>query len=298
MNENAVTVVCKSLADSSMQDKFRAVLPSNVALDRFTRVTMTAIQKNPGILDADRASLYNSCVDAATRGLVPDGKEGALVKFRTKVRGSNGKDEWIDKVQFMPMPEGILKEMAKAGVKASAVSIHQNDEVEIWNDDDGQHFRHRPQVFGDRGERIGAVAWAKDSDGRTFVEAMNNADLDRVAAASRSKDKDGKIVGPWRDWPERMEQKSVLHRLRKRIAILGSDDVVERLREDDERMVLGADEAATPAPAAPAAKRPRGLQAVIDHAPQAPAAAPEREPGSDDDMGEDDDGRNDPFGRD
>ena len=32
--------------------------------------------------------------------------------------------------------------------------------------------------------------------------------------------------------------------------------------------------------------------------PPADSAAPEREPGSDDDMGEDDDGRNDPFGRD
>jgi recombination protein RecT len=257
MNENALAIVCKSLVDPKMQDQFKAVLPQDIALDRFTRVTLTAIQQDPSILECDRQSLYNACVDAAKRGLLPDKKEGALVSFNTK-QG----DTWIKKAQFMPMPEGIIKEMAKAGIKAYAVSVYENEQVDIWNDDDGQHFKHKPIAFGDRGKRMGAVACAKDSEGRTFVEAMNMDDLSRAAAASKSKDKQGNPVGPWKDWPERMEQKTVLHRLRKRVAILGNDDVVERLRQDEEDLtppVIEYNQDTTPP-----AKRPSTLQAVLD----------------------------------
>lgn len=275
------------LASPEMQTKFQQVLPSNISIDRFTRVTLTAIQQDPDILNADRPSLYNACLNAAQRGLLPDKKEGALVTFNTKVKTPDGGETWIKKVQFMAMPEGVIKEMAKAGVKCYATSVHENDKIEIWNDDDGQHVRHTPDMFGDRGERVGAFAAAKDADGRTYVEAMNMIDLGRARAASKSKDKQGNPTGPWRDWPERMEQKTVLHRLRKRIAILTDDDIVERLREDEDAVVAGDGPASEPPPApaaAPPRGRPKGLQAVIDHDEQPPPLEPD----------EDDDG-DDPF---
>lgn len=269
MSENAVSVVCKSLVDPSMQEKFKAVLPESVSLDRFTRVTLTAIQQNPAVLEGDRQSLYNSCVNAAQRGLMPDGKDGALVVFNAK-QGDN----WIKKVQFMPMVEGIIKEMAKAGIKAYAVSVYANDKVDIWNDDTGQHVKHQPVVFGDRGERIGALACATDKEGRTYVEAMNMQELERIMLKSRST-RNGEPTGPWKDSPERMEQKTVLHRVRKRVPIIGHDDIVERLQEDEaQESPIEAQEPVSEAPKATVAtKRPRGLQAVIDSAEDAPVAA-------------------------
>jgi recombination protein RecT len=262
MNENAVAVVCKSLVEPAMQDKFKQVLPSNVSLDRFTRVTLTAIQQNPAILECDRQSLYNSCVNAAQRGLLPDGKEGALVSFSSKTADGG----WAKKAQFMAMVEGIIKEMAKAGIKAYAVSVYANDSIEIWNDDDGQHVKHVPVVFGDRGERIGALACARDSEGRTYVEAMNMTELEHVKSKSKSKNKDGVVYGPWASDPERMEQKSVLHRVRKRVPIIGHDEIVDGLREDDED--IGEPHVVPPMKddkPATTGKRPKALQAVIDH---------------------------------
>lgn len=278
------------LASPEMQTKFQQVLPSNISIDRFTRVTLTAIQQDPAILNADRPSLYNACLNAAQRGLLPDKKEGALVTFSTKVKTPDGGEQWIQKVQFMAMPEGVIKELAKAGVKVYAVSVYEADKIEIWNDDAGQHVRHQPLVFGERGPRVGAFAAATDKDGRTYVEAMNMIDLARAQAASKSKDRNGNPIGPWKDWPERMEQKTVLHRIRKRIAILGHDDIVERLQEDETADVGDVPEAA-PAPAAAVvtplkpASRPKGLQSVIDH---------DAGPPPDDVVGDDDD--NDPFG--
>ena len=277
MSENPVSVVCASLVHPAMQEKFKQVLPPDVSLDRFTRVTITAVQNNPGILECDRATLYNACVTAAQRGLLPDGKEGALVSFNTK-QG----DQWIKKAQFMPMPEGIIKEMAKAGIKAYTVSVYANDTIDMWNDDSGQHVKHKPVVFGDRGDRIGALACAQDSEGRVYVEAMSMDDLSRAQAASKAKDKAGNPTGPWRDWPERMEQKTALHRLRRRVPIIGHDDMTEAFRQDDEQ--LAPAEQPPPAEtshglteelvakavvqAAGKAKRPKGLQAVIDAEPE------------------------------
>ncbi len=271
-NQNPLMVVCKAIAEPAMQEKFKQVLPPGLSVDRFTRVTLAAVQNNPSILDCDRTSLYNACVSAAQRGLLPDGKEGALVKFNTKVG-----ETWVNKAQFMPMPEGIIKEMAKAGFKCYVVSIYENelDTLEIWNDETGQHFRHRPIVFGARGERQGAVAVATDPSGRTWVEAMNMEDIKRVMAASKSKDrKTGEPYGPWKDWPERMEQKSALHRLRKRLPIIGHDDIVEALQQDELQDVGAPEPEQTvsqpqqqSAPPKPAQRRPRGLQAVIDAEP-------------------------------
>lgn len=282
-----------TIASPEMQQKFLQVLPSNISADKFTRVTLVAIQQDPSILECDRQSLYNACLTAAQRGLLPDKKEGALVAFNVKEKTPDGGERWVKKAQFMAMPEGIIKELAKAGVKVYAVSVYEKDKVEIWNDDHGQHVTHHPVVFGDRGERIGAFASATDSDGRTYVEAMNMIDLVKARNASKSKDKQGNPTGPWKEWPERMEQKTVLHRIRKRIAILGHDDIVERLQEDETADVADVPEAA-PAPAAavvtpikPPANRPRGLQAVIEH-----DAGNEPPP---DDMVDDEDD-NDPFG--
>lgn len=268
MTDNPMVTVCRAIVDPAMTDKFKSVLPASVSLDRFTRVTITAIQQNPAVLDADRNSLYNACVNAASRGLMPDGKEGVLSVFNTK-QG----DQWVKKVQFMPMVEGIVKEMAKAGVKAYAVSVYANDEIDFWNDETGQHVKHKPIVFGDRGERIGALAVATDTDGRTYVEAMNRDELARVMAKSKSKDREGNPTGPWKDSPERMEQKTVLHRVRKRVPIIGHDDIVERMQEDD-ALDYEPEQQPTPAPAPepvvekPKAngKRPKGLQAVVDQA--------------------------------
>ena len=96
------------------------------------------------------------------------------------------------------------------------------------------------------------------------------------------KDRNGNVVGPWAQWPERMSEKSELHRLRKRIPIIGHEDVVARLQDDEVADVDQGDDAGdsvviqaaaeAPRAAAPPKSRPKGLQAALD------AAQDQREP--------------------
>lgn len=310
MNENALVTITQALTSEAMQQQLMTLLPKNVPVDRFTEVATMAIRKNPDILNADRQSLYDSCLTLARRGLLPDGKESALIVFNTNV-GTRQQPKWIKQVQSMPMVEGIIKEMAKAGVKAYAMSVHANDTIDIWADDDGQHVKFKPVVFGDRGERVGAFAAAKDALGHTYVEAMNMEELEKIALRSKqARENNGQKVrgGTWATDPERMEQKSALHRLRKRIPIL--DDAAAQVLKDfeDESDIelettelrgapgnpepsarwappdgtapeqSGAETTASPHPA----RRPRALQAVVEQAKQAEAPqVPEEYQGED-----------------
>lgn len=264
--------VCSTIASDEFKIKIAQALPEGITPERFVRVALTAIQQNPKLCSADRSTLYSSVIRCAQDGLLPDGREAALVIYNTKING-----EWVDAVQYQPMVTGIIKRFGEVGIHAYAASVHQleldQDRFKLWNDDTGQHVEHQPIVFGERGEFVGVYAVARTPDGRTYVEALNLTEIDRIAASSKSKDRQtGEPVGPWKVWKDRMAQKSGLHRLGRRVPVTRNDAAGERLasvlqaegelyeRTTGTEPALPAPQAAQDAPAGP--RRPRGLDAV------------------------------------
>lgn len=250
-----IETVCRAITSPHMRSNIQQALPPDVSIDRFTRTALTALQTKPELAEADHQSLYNSVVKAAQDGLMPDGRQGALVVYNTNV-GTRDKPRYVKKVQWMPMVEGCIHKLTKAGVSAYAVSVYSNDEIELWNDDTGQHVKHRPVVFGDRGERVGAYAVGRViATGAVYIEAMNKEDLHKARKASKSPDK-----GPWAEWTDRMEQKSALHRLDKRI---GTSALTDEDYEDS-TPAAPAPQPAAESQASRGTARPRALQAVVD----------------------------------
>jgi recombination protein RecT len=251
----------------AFQAQISASLPPSVSLERFTAVTIAAINHNPKILQAERQSFYNSVVKAAQEGLLPDGQDAFLNVYNTKVDG-----KWIQKVQYQRMVGGVIKQFTKAGIDAYAESVYENDGFEFWNDTEGQHLVHRPTKPGQaKGERIAAYAIAKLASGRAVIQVMDMEQLAKAREASKSKEDDGSPKGPWRDWPERMEQKSALHRLRKRVAIIDEQAAKELNKIDDE-----FEDEEPPAPAEEPKQtvptgneaRPKALQSVVEQGGQ------------------------------
>lgn len=201
---------------------FKAALPAHIPVERFMRVVMTATQRNPDLVAADRVSLFNSALLAAQDGLLPDGREGALVIYNTK----KGND-WVKSVQWMPMIAGILKKCRNSGELSSveAHTVHANDKFSYRIGIDEQPV-HEPDWFGDRGAVVGVYAVAKLKDGTRVSEIMGRTEIEKVRAISKSKDK-----GPWVDWWEEMARKTVLRRLSKRLPI--SSDLDDLIRRDD-----------------------------------------------------------------
>lgn len=217
MTTNQITVIDEvRSAITKMTPQFALALPSHISPEKFQRVAITAIQNNPKLLQADRKSLYGACMKAAQDGLLPDGREAALVDF-----GGN--------ISYMPMIAGVLKKVRQSGELASihASVIYENDKFRYWVDSDGQHLEHEPILFCERGKAIGAYAMAKTKDGSLTIQALSHADIEKIRNASRSK-----TSGPWLSWWEEMAKKSALRRLAKYLP--QSTDLEHSLHADDE----------------------------------------------------------------
>ncbi len=205
-----------------MEEQFKLALPPQIDPARFTRIVLTAIQQNRDILLADRHTLWNSCMKAAADGLLPDGREAALVTY--KIKGN-------PVVQYLPMISGILKKVRNSGELASIAShiIYEKDEFKFWVDELGEHVSHNPNLFADdRGERLGAYAVARTKDGFTYIEVMNESQIDAVRNVSKAKD-----FGPWSGpFADEMRRKTVLRRLSKRLPM--SSDLEQVINRDDD----------------------------------------------------------------
>jgi recombination protein RecT len=203
----------------SQKTMLATVLPDHMPVERFIRAALIAVQMNPKVLEADRQSLFMSLQRCAADGLIPDNKEAALVEFNTK-----SGNEWIKKIQYMPMVDGVLKRARQSGEIAviTARAVYENDTFDYWIDENGEHLNFRPNFGDNRGAMKLVFAMAKLKSGDLIVEPMTMGDIEKVKSASKTS-----ATGPWKDWFERMALKSALHRMAKRLP--NSSEIMEML---------------------------------------------------------------------
>ena len=207
-------------------DQFRGSLPAHIPVERFKKVLLVAVNTTPALVGADRRSFFNSALKAANDGLLPDGREGALVIYKTKVV-QNGKDEWIDAVQWMPMIAGIRKKVRNSGEIATwdTQVVYQKDAFE-YELGDTPFIKHKPFMDGDAGEIIAAYSVAVLKSGEKSREVMTVAQIEKIRLISKSKDK-----GPWKDHYAEMCRKTVARRHSKVLPM--STDLDDLIRRDD-----------------------------------------------------------------
>jgi len=238
-----------------MAPQFKAALPSHVSVERFVRVTLTAIQTSPALLEADRRSLYAAATRAAQTGLLPDGREGAIVTFK-------GQAQW------MPMVAGIMKLVRNSGEIStwSVQAVYENDTFD-FELGDNERIVHKP-ALRNRGPIIGAYSIVTMKDGERSREFMSAEEIDAIRKRSRSGGS-----GPWvTDYAE-MAKKTVVRRHAKRLPM--STDLDGVLHEDDELFMPPepAPQAEVTQDNAPkASKRPSRLQKVVEDAEIVPQA--------------------------
>lgn len=214
---------------AKMGDQFKLALPPHIPVERFVRVTQTAISTTPDLVAADRTSLFAAAMKAAQEGLLPDGKEAAIVTFNANI-GNKANPKWIKKAQYMPMVAGILKKVRNSGELSmiTANVIYKNDEFRYWVDQEGEHIHHTPNLFGERGDRIGVYSLARTKDGAVYIDVMRSEEVEAAKNVSRAKDS-----GPWSGpFENEMWKKTSIKRLAKRLPM--STDLEMTIRSDDE----------------------------------------------------------------
>lgn len=242
--------------------EFKKGLPGHISIGKFQRTVMTAVASNLELLTADRQSLINSCFKAAQDGLLPDGREAALVIFRDNKKQADGSWRQIKVVQYMPMVYGLRKKILQSGeIRDIQTQVVYRQEVEaglfIYEEGTERMLRHKPLL--DAGfnpsddDIVAAYSVATFTDGTKSFEVMPRRDINKVREASQAgatRDKRGKPrdpSGPWVDWFSEMARKSVMRRHAKTLPMSG--DILGEIERDDEEFaaystqhVLGAQE--------------------------------------------------------
>ena len=258
-NRNELVAV-KQQIDTRV-DQFQNALPAHIPVERFTRVVLTAIQGNPDLLNCNRQTLFTSAVKAAQDGLLPDGREGALVPYKGEV-------------QWLPMVAGIRKKVRNSGEIATwdVQAVYEKDQFD-FELGDNPFIRHKPALMA-RGKIVAVYSIATLKTGEKTRDVMSIEDVEKIRAKSRS------AKGPWNDptfYPE-MAKKTVAKRHSKVLPM--STDLDDLMRRDDALYDMkGAGDENV-------AQRPRGLAGRLDALAGSTAAPATTLPAHDAETGE------------
>lgn len=184
-NRNPSQELVAVVRSEQFVEQIALALPETVSPRKFARVAVTAIQTQPDLAQCDRDSVLQALLKCAADGLVPDGRQAAIVK-----RG--------DKASYMPMIGGYRHILADYGWTLRTRAVRANDEF-AWTEEPPA-LAHRI-ALGDRGDLVCAYAIATHKDGRRLQRVLNAEQI----AKRRDKATTDAI---WKQWPEQMWEKS------------------------------------------------------------------------------------------
>lgn len=186
------------------------LLPKGWTVQKFQAVVVSAVADNMDLLDCDRASLIKSCLQAAELGLSLNKSMGEADILKVW----NGRTKKND-AQFRPRYKGLMKLAMQGGevLKIESRIVYANDLFEV---EEGIEPRiiHK-HGLGNRGDMIGAYCVWKLRNGESQFEVMSKEEIEAIRDRSSSKNREGKIVGPWMTDPAEMWRKTVVRRATK-----------------------------------------------------------------------------------
>ena len=188
-------------------EQIARALPKFLTPDRFVRVALTTINKNPKLLECTQESLMACIMDCAQLGLEPDNVMGRafLIPYN-----DNKNHRMVCQLQVGY--KGLCDLAFRSGKVKSLMAqiVCQRDEFD-FQFGLAHKLDHKP-YFGteDRGPVVAVYAYAIMENGVTAFDVMGVDDVERIKRQSKSSDK-----GPWVDHWDEMARKTVLKRLSK-----------------------------------------------------------------------------------
>lgn len=187
-----------------MEGEIKKALPSVLTLERFTRITLSALSTNPTLSQCAHNSFLGAMMTAAQLGLEPNTPLGQayLIPYR-----NHGRLE----AQFQLGYKGLIDLAYRSG-EVSTIQAHAVYEKDEFDYELGLEpkLRHVP-AKKDRGEPVCFYAVFRTKDGGYGFEVMSVEDM-RAHAQKYSK---AYKNGPWQTNFEEMAKKTVLKRVLK-----------------------------------------------------------------------------------
>lgn len=207
------------------ETELKKMLPTSIPSEKFIRTVQNAITLNPEIAEADKNSVLNACMKAASDGLVLDGREATLTIYNSKQKDGSYKKM----AQYIPMVAGIIKRVRNSGevARLNAFVVHENDKFHVAYGLE-MTLTHEPN-FENPGKPLGAYAVCLFKDGEVDFEFMPAKQILNIAAQGKNADQyepaKGKNYGEW--W-----RKTAIRRLSKRLPV--DSDLARVIQQIDE----------------------------------------------------------------
>lgn len=229
----------KKLSDLLTERKVEIQKAAGKALDPeiLMRVALSAVQKNPLLMQCSIPSIITSIMDAASYGLVPNSltNEGHLVPFWSS---KNSRYECT----FIAGYKGLIKLVTNTGLidGVDVRAFYERDFIEFAYGINPM-LNHVPST-GDRGKFVGAYAVVFMKEGRAKFELVSAVEADaHFKRYSKSKTKDGKYFGPWVENFNEMVMKTALRKCLKYCAVSQTSAKLAEAIQRDENFDNGFD---------------------------------------------------------
>lgn len=243
-------------------DEIAPLLPSHIKKERFIAAAHSAVKQNPELLECTVRSLFNALAKAAQDGLLPDGREGVITSYRTKIE-HDGKEIYVKIATWNPMAYGLRKRARELdNIIIDAQVVHDNDHF-VWHQGDDPRIEHEPAKLGtDRGAMIGSYAIFRRENGTILHrEIMDKSQV--MATKNQSKAKTSLM---WTTFETEGWRKAVVRRGMKTVPV--SEDLERIITRDDENFDFKATAPAVEPPPAPTLVPPSAP--AVTHKPTPP----------------------------
>lgn len=231
------------VATDAYKAQIGAALPKHITPDRMVRTVLTAMNRNPKLLDCTKESLWQAVMDCASLGLEPDALGRAyLIPYEDR---RNNRVICQLQIGF----KGLADLAYRSGMVATlqAQVVRANDHF-VYAFGAEEKLEHRPLMSGDRGAPTCVYAYCKLKDGAFKFDLMSVDDVNRIRDRSqgyKSAAKYGKDH-PWTtDWDE-MAKKTVFKRLAKMLPL--SSEIREAVERDTAHQEIDLAEVASTKP--------------------------------------------------
>lgn len=228
-NQLAATSNNSSALIQKMQGQFAKVLPKILTPERFCRVVLSAINKNPTLAEAlndprNQPSVLSAFMRCAEMGLEPDGRRATINCYR---KGSTGTYD----VTLIPMYQGLAELAMRSGMISTIHTdkVCDNDEF-TW---DTGEIHHKIDFRKPRGKAYAYYCIVKFKDGSVKTETMSQEEVDAIrdrSSAYQGAKRYGKSC-PWMTDPEEMAKKTVFRRCSKWLPL--SPELRSAIEADD-----------------------------------------------------------------
>lgn len=223
----------------SCAPQLQSVMPKGFKAERLVQMAISAYKTTPNLSECSMQSILSCCLRCATLGMEPSAVDGLGRAYI--IPRWNGKTRSYE-AQFQLGKNGMIELVQRSGQVSSIRTqcVFEDDDFEYYEDQDGLHFHYRPNLDAPHDDDHFKLVYlsARLKDGGSVFLAMGRKEVEQVRERSQSRDRSGKVVGPWSSDFLAMAEKTVVRRAFNRGMLPRTVEVAKDVMQDDQTPVV------------------------------------------------------------